>query len=333
MATTIRSFSKINLGLAIGPAREDGFHSLATVYQTLALYDRVTVEARPARTTSMILSSNNPRVPTDASNTAWRMAERVLAVAGRTAHILIHIEKRLPIEGGLGAGSANAAATLLALERELGITIPEAARMRMAAEVGSDVPLFLSGGMTYGCGRGEITRPLTDSPSLPCVVALPGVGVSTAQAFRDWDNSLTASAASSKMNRLSESVGKLFDRNPLSGVFHWKDLAESPLLALVRTGIDNDFEQVVFPKYPLLGKIKRVLSFGSGEEDRSGLNSDSAIYAALSGSGSAVFGLYRTPSAAEQVIRRLQVLGVAAVQTRTLPRSEYEEAMWASEPV
>ena len=108
MPTTIRSCSKINLGLAIGPARSDGFHALTTVYQTLALHDLVAVEAQDAPVTSILLTSNHPGVPRDASNTAWRMVEVALAEMERTAEVRIHIEKRLPVQGGLGAGSANA---------------------------------------------------------------------------------------------------------------------------------------------------------------------------------------------------------------------------------
>ena len=125
MSVTLRSFAKINLGLAIGPSRPDGFHALATVYQTIALHDLVTVTALPAATTRITLSSNDERVPLDSRNTAWKIVERALAVSGVAAQVAIHIEKRLPVQGGLGAGSANAAAALLGLERELGVSLSE----------------------------------------------------------------------------------------------------------------------------------------------------------------------------------------------------------------
>ena len=119
MPTTVRSHAKINLGLYIGAPRPDGFHSLATVYQTLELHDFVTVTAHPASTTSISLTSNDPRVPTDNRNTAWKMVSLALEDLGTPAEVTIHIEKRLPIQGGLGAGSANAVAALVGLEREL----------------------------------------------------------------------------------------------------------------------------------------------------------------------------------------------------------------------
>src|SRR5206468_9880015 len=99
------------------------------------------------------------------------------------ADISIHIEKRLPVQGGMGAGSANAAAALIGLERELGVALPGAERLALAGKVGSDVPLFLLGGSVLGLGRGEQVIPLPDMPSVFCVIAVPEVGVSTPQAF------------------------------------------------------------------------------------------------------------------------------------------------------
>ena len=120
MPTAVRSHAKINLGLGIGAPRPDGFHGLATVYQTLELYDVVTVTARPASATAIRLTSNDSRVPTDSRNTAWKMIELALKSWAVTAEVEIHIEKRLPVQGGLGAGSANAVAALVGLEAELG---------------------------------------------------------------------------------------------------------------------------------------------------------------------------------------------------------------------
>ncbi len=120
MATTVRSHAKINLGLHIGAPRADGFHGLATVYQTLAVHDRVTVAARAAASTRIRLTSNDRRVPTDERNTAWKMTELALRWVDRTAEVEIHIEKRLPVQGGMGAGSANAVAALVGLGAELG---------------------------------------------------------------------------------------------------------------------------------------------------------------------------------------------------------------------
>ena len=176
MPTRVRSYSKINLGLAIGPPRPDSFHSLATLYQTLALHDVVTVSARRASQSRLVLSSNDPRVPCDGRNTAWKMVEKTLAQLDLKAEVEVHIRKRLPIQGGMGAGSANAAAALIGLERELQLNVTQAARLKAAAQVGSDVPLFLIGGSVLGSDRGQDVEAVADislagETEIPCVVA------------------------------------------------------------------------------------------------------------------------------------------------------------------
>jgi len=396
MATRVRSYSKINLGLAIGPVRADGFHGLTTLYQTLDLHDLVTVTARQASAgeeTRISLTTNHPFVPRDGRNTAWRMVERCLVRLGVAAEVQIHIEKSLPVQGGMGAGSANAAAALLGLERELGVALPGVERLRLAAEIGSDVPLFLLGGAVLGLGRGEQVVPMPDLPRTYCVAAVPSVGVSTPVAFREWDARRAAEAAEKptlgdeaaedgapntlagliatarvagltlppKVDRLQELSlaysslsaqtgvslsGKTGDSKPgTSGIVRdpnsekqrdlpgenqadaLNDLAENTLLALVRTGIGNDFEEVVFPQYPSLRITKRQL-MGSGLDG-------SAIYAALSGSGSALFGLYRSERDAKAAQQRVQSavsasgVGVQVFLTETLPRAEYWERMFA----
>jgi 4-diphosphocytidyl-2-C-methyl-D-erythritol kinase len=362
MPTHVRSHCKINLGLAIGPPRTDGFHALATLYQTLALHDVVTVSARrlgAGEASWLALSTNHPQVPTDSRNTAWKMARWALERAGVSAEVTIHIQKDLPVQGGLGAGSANAAAALIGLERELGLTLSEADRLTIAAEVGSDVPLFLVGGAVLGRNRGEDVAPLRDFPPTRCVVAIPEVGVSTPLAFKEWDglcaakanqtngadapNGLTGPGQPDRLEKLSHVYASVLGVSPSterasesSGIVHdeaperkrggssepksLNDLAGNPLLALVRTGIENDFEQVVFPQYPLLREIKHLL-MGSTEAG--------AIYAALSGSGSALFGLYRNEEDAKAAQQRVQASGCKALLTETLPRPEYWRTMFA----
>ena len=333
MSTCVRSYSKINLGLAIGPVRSDGFHALRTLYQTLELHDLVTVEARSltaSSATTISISCEHAGVPCDASNTAWRMVEAALEALHVSAEVHIHIEKRLPVQGGLGAGSGNAAAALIGLEGELGLRLSGTERLAIAAGIGSDVPLFLIGGAVLGLGRGEEVYPMPDFPAYECVVAAPGVGVSTPAAFREWDrihasSGLTGSAASDNLEELSLALASAFGEPHSSGVSPLGgDLAENPLLALVRTGIENDFESVVFPQYPSLGEIKRLLA-GSPKSEYA------AVYAALSGSGSALFGLYATGMAADAARERLVSAGITAYRTRTLPRGEYWRGMVGGE--
>jgi 4-diphosphocytidyl-2-C-methyl-D-erythritol kinase len=381
MSTRVRSYSKINLGLAIGPTRPDGFHSLTTLYQTLSLHDLVTVTARRSPLSHITLTTNHPFVPRDSRNTAWRIVENCLTRLGIAAEVEIHIEKALPVQGGLGAGSANAAAALIALERELGLSLPPVDRLHLAAGIGSDVPLFLLGGAVLGLGRGEQVIPLPDLPRTHCVVAVPTVGVSTPAAFKDWDArhptppsaGLTPPAQLDRLTELSLAYSALSARSGeslagdtgksksgTSGIVRVQtpekqrdsadadqnanqpetpnDLAENTLLALVRTGIgsdgrqglQNDFEEVVFPQYPSLRITKRQL-MGS---DLDSFSADSpAIYAALSGSGSALFGLYRSEAEAKAAQQRVQsatsAIGVKTFLTETLPRSSYWDSMFA----
>jgi 4-diphosphocytidyl-2-C-methyl-D-erythritol kinase len=304
------------------------------VYQTLALHEWVTVEARRATAMRITLSSNHPRVPTDAGNTAWRMVARSLELLDLRAEVHIHIDKQLPVQGGLGGGSANAIAALIGLEHELDCQLSPPERLLLAAEIGSDIPLFLLGGAVVGVGRGEEVYPLPDIPSRACVVALPAIGVSTPQAYRDWDSlqaaaALTVTAPSATIAVLSRSIAAAFGEPHSSGVFSEVvnarvDRAEDPLLALVRTGIENDFERVVFPLYPFLGEIKRILAGVPGTED-------AAVYAGLSGSGSALFGLYRTSAAAQAALVRLERHGVTGLVTSTLPRSDYWRTMMVAD--
>jgi 4-diphosphocytidyl-2-C-methyl-D-erythritol kinase len=358
MPATIPAFAKINLGLSIGPLRPDGFHELRTIYQTIALHDVIGVELQ--RGSGIEIRCRDRRVPLDSANTCYRMAEKAMAARKARGRVVIEIEKRLPLQGGLGAASANAVAALLALEPELRKAIPVSEKLRMAAEVGSDLPLFLIGGTVLGVGRGEDVYPLPDLPSLPCVVAMAEIQVSTPKAFADWDaqfaplekggpcaasavfgqagkadsaptesrpgltsressqaSKLTGFSASDRMLKFGQRVsawlmsqsnaGKVASGVPAMG----RGRAESPLLDLVRTGIENDFERVVFPQYPELREVKRVL-------ERAG-----AIWASLSGSGSAIYGLFDSRGAAEKAAAILQKKGTSAKVTTTLTRRQY----------
>jgi 4-diphosphocytidyl-2-C-methyl-D-erythritol kinase len=348
MTIVVRSFAKINLGLYIGAARADGYHDLRTVYQTIALHDviRVSIERNSGRGSGIEILCRNkdPRVPLDSSNTCYRIAERVTAELGAQRRVCIEIEKRLPVQGGLGAASSNAVATMLALElalkktRALKKTLPAAARLRIAAEVGSDLPLFLVGGTTLGVGHGEEVYPLPDLPAMAMVVVTPEVGVSTARAFADWDalvqrekaaelrsawtgedarpstgaEQLTRPGASDRLFEVGCALSAWLNSYPNTGASaKGGSRAGNVLSDLVRTGIENDFEKVVFPQYPELRDIKGAL-------ERAG-----SRYASLSGSGSTLYGLFRSPADAEKAASRLRKQGLKAVATSTLTRQKY----------
>ena len=375
MTVTVRSFAKINLGLAIGPKRADGFHELRTVYQTIALHDILRLKVE--RGSGIEIRCADPRVPTDESNTCFKIIELAMAALKAKGRVVLEIEKRLPVQGGLGGASGNAVAALIALERALKKQLPGAERLRIAADVGSDLPLFLVGGTVLGVGRGEEVYPLPDLPATPCVVATPEIGVSTPKAFADWDalvenpaehgsvwtaeggcphvgsggiksvnraeagstmagedarrsindylEKLTLPDPSDRMMELGRVVSLWLSSVPgksagrQSGVpAGGRGRAETLLLDLVRTGIENDFERVVFPQYPELGDVKGVF-------ERAG-----ALYSALSGSGSAVYGLFKTKIGAERAAKRLQGKGIPAQATTTLTRPRYQKKFQVS---
>jgi 4-diphosphocytidyl-2-C-methyl-D-erythritol kinase len=374
MTVAVRSFAKINLGLYIGAARADGYHDLRTVYQTIALHDVIRVSVGRGRGIEILCTNKDPRVPLDSSNTCYRMAERVMDELGAKGRVSIEIEKRLPVQGGLGAASSNAVATMVALERALKKTravrkkLSGPARLRIAAEVGSDLPLFLVGGTTLGVGRGEEVYPLADLPSVPMVVVTPEVGVSTAQAFADWDallsgdkaaelrsawtgegarphtssgaelrsagrpgaavltrasmgedarrsignDELTRAGASDRLFEVGRALSAWLSGYPNTGASAKGGSRAGSLLSdLVRTGIENDFEKVVFPQYPELRDIKGAL-------ERAG-----SQYASLSGSGSTLYGLFRSSADAARAANRLRKQGVRAEATSTLTRQQY----------
>ncbi len=319
MPVTVRSFGKINLGLYIGSLFRNGFHQLRTIYQTIALCDVIKVTA--ANGAGIEIKCKDDRVPSDESNTCWRVADRVLKALKRRNKITIQIEKTLPVQGGVGAASSNAVATMLAMERELGEALSPDDRLSIASAVGSDLPLFLVGGTVLGIGRGEEVFPLFDLPEAPLVIVAPAVGVSTPQAFADWDllaaksPELTGPDGAARINGFSRSVfawltGSIAGVPSKSGSRAEK-VATTPLLDLVRAGIENDFERVVFPQYPELREVKRVL-------ERQG-----AKYASLSGSGSTLYGVFESSEAAEQAAQKLSADGLNAVATRTISRREY----------
>jgi 4-diphosphocytidyl-2-C-methyl-D-erythritol kinase len=332
MTVTVKSFAKINLGLRIGPARADGFHGLLTVYQTIGLHDVIRVGV--GRGTGIEIRCDDPRVPRDESNTCFRIVQRAMTAMRAKARVVIEIEKRLPVQGGLGGASANAVATLLALERVVRKKLTQVEKLQIAAEVGSDLPLFLVGGAVLGVGRGEQVYPLPDFPATACVVVTPEIGVSTPKAFAEWDrlcesrsaknesgNKLTALHSFDRMNELSRGLsawlGGLYSSAP-SGFLEGRGRAGNPLLRLDRAGIENDFEQVVFPEYPKLGEAKRALV-------RAG-----AKYASLSGSGSTLYGLFASRQAAASAVAQLRKQGWAAQATSTISRSAYGRRLFAA---
>lgn len=285
---SLPAFAKVNLDLRVLGVRADGYHDLKTVFQSLALADRVTV--RPARG-PFVLTCDAPAVPADHRNLVWKAAVLLWQFArlGRTGPrgVAIHLEKRIPAEAGLGGGSADAAVTLMALNRFWALGLDGATLSRLGARLGADVPFFLVGGTALGLGRGDDIYPLTDLPRASVVLVRPAFGVSTADAYR-WHD---------------ESVQRPRPRpaaRPLPA--NWPAWAQS---------LQNDLELAVVARHPAIARIRQQLV-------RAG-----AVSAAMSGSGSAVFGLFDRPETARQAARGLARPDWMVTTTRTLTRAQY----------
>ncbi|HVW05435.1 MAG TPA: 4-(cytidine 5'-diphospho)-2-C-methyl-D-erythritol kinase [Vicinamibacterales bacterium] len=283
----LRPSAKINLTLRVGPRRDDGFHDVTTVLQSIAIADTLTVTARPG---PFGLSSRSPGVPVDRSNLVWRAAEVLWRERGRTgdprdAHV--KLDKQIPVAAGLGGGSADAAAALVALNTIWNARRPRRALLALAAEIGSDVPFFLLGGTAIGLGRGDELYPVDDVAKLGVIVIKPSFGVATADAYRWLDEARASAAATPAMRGADIDVG--WPTGPVA--------------------LANDLQAPVAERHPMITEmIDACLKEG-------------ALGAAMSGSGSAVFGLF-PDAVARRAIRRLQRPDWLVLLTRTLTRHE-----------
>ena len=286
---TVRAHAKVNLDLRVLGVRADGYHELRTVFQTIELHDTLTCAEQPGPFT---LKCRTPGVPLDADNLVWKAAAALWTALGRGGGIrdvVVHIDKKIPVQAGLGGGSADASAALMALGRLWG-GAPLSLLREVGASIGADVPFFLSGGTALGLGRGEEIYPLVDLPPHFVVIVRPPFGVSTAEAY-GWYGDDRASG--------QRDENREFQQLPVP----WPSRAAQMI---------NDLEPPVLRRHPEIVGIKQQL------------RDLGATAAAMSGSGSAVFGLFRTRSLAERAVKPLSRNGARALVTRTLSRAEHE---------
>ncbi len=277
--------AKLNLGLAVGPRRPDGFHDLATVFQSISLADtleaararrgfRLAVRHEPAAARGTLPARTRAAVPAGAGNLALRAARLAMRHLGAAGGVRLRLTKRIPAQAGLGGGSADAAAALVAVFALHGARVPPAERLALAAELGSDVPFALLGGTALGTGRGERLRPIRPGPSFRAVVAVPRWRVSTARAFRALDRSRYGLTRRNAKLRFAKVTGRM---------------ALQPC-ELIRLG--NSFEDVLGPRRPdFVGLCSRMREAGLVEPR-------------MTGSGSAVFGVLGRGLSAPAVLGR-----------------------------
>lgn len=254
----IKSFAKINLGLEVLGRREDGYHELKTLFQSISLHDDL--EFTRLESPDIRLSGSDPEIPWDSNNLIHKAAELLRRESGFSGGAEIRVKKRIPAGKGLGGGSSNAAGTLAALNRIWEVGFDRARLMRLAARLGADVSYFLEGGLCLGTGIGERIEPLDDLPELACVLALPERFMSSAGVYERLPAILTSQGKISKID----------------GFLSRREIC----------GLINDLEETVFRIDPLL-KATKCLFQKVGAE-----------LSLVSGSGSAVFGLFREKSRA-----------------------------------
>ena len=288
-SVVVRAHAKINLDLRVLGTRADGFHELRTVFQAISLHDVITCIPRPG---PFAIECETAGVPLNDTNLVWRAAQRLwrsLRRSGDVANVVIHLDKRIPLQAGLGGGSGDAAAALVGLARLWQVPVRPPQLVDICATLGADVPFFLSGGTALGLGRGEEIYPLADLPRHWVVLLVPGFGVSTIDAYSWWDNDRVQTRGSAP-------------REPQYVPGPWPSRAAQMV---------NDLEVSIARHHPEIDQMKAALK-------RAG-----ALAAAMTGSGSTVFGLFQKRFDAVRAVGRLEGLGWRVILTQSLGRDEF----------
>jgi len=277
----LRANAKINLFLDVLDKRPDGYHNIETIFQSIDLHDTLTFR----KAESINIKCDNPDIPLDSSNLAYKAAELLIKESGRNLGADIDIIKRIPIGGGLAGGITDASATLIGLNQlwELDYTLDDL--LKFAEKLGSDVPFCLIGGTALGTGRGEILTSLRSLTKLYVVIANAGIQVSTAWAYKNLSNSGLTECGKSD-NILIEKI----QHNDLTNIgLHFF----------------NAFEQIVFQHYPIVGETKAEM-----------LRSD-VLGAMMTGSGSTVFAITDKEHVAHEVWDRVAEITKYCIITET----------------
>ena len=278
----IRSFAKINLGLEIVGKREDGYHDLRTLYQTITFHDEM--EFLPAEDGLLRLEGDDPSVPWDESNLILKAARALQEVTGSRRGTTIRVGKKTPAGAGLAGGSSNAAAALHALNKMWALGLGRRGLESVARRLGADVAFFLHGGLCLGSERGDRLRELSDLGPFSCLLALPPFPISTASVYAALPRTLTSGGKDSKMMRFLET----------------RDFGL----------LENDLETVILRTHPELGDFKRFFQ------------SEGAELSLVSGSGSAVFGLFSDRAKARRALERMERTPRGFL-AEVLPREDY----------
>ncbi len=292
---TERANAKINLFLDVTAKRENGYHEIVSIMQTVSLCDLVTVDFRPHLHTSVHLNaSGNDRMPTDCRNLAWRAAELFLSEVGRTGEVFIGIEKHIPMAAGLAGGSADAAAVLRGLNALCDAPLHMDALCELGSRLGADVPFCIVGGTCLAQGIGEQLKECPSAPDVPMVVACKGEGVSTPWAY----------------GRLDERYRQFVDGGSHAPLRPLLSALETQAHAETAKYLYNIFEEVVPAVHGDIEPLKQVM------------REEGAAVSMMSGSGPSVFGMFEEHEAAARACKRLREMGAAAFVCH--PQGKYQ---------
>ena len=292
-----RSYAKLNLTLQILGKRQDGYHEIDTVLQTISLHDEIRFTSR---TDGQIhLHCDDPEIPTDHQNLIVKAANMLRKYSSEIRGVNIRLSKKIPAQGGLGGASSNAAVSVIALNQLWDLRLTQDEMVSTSANLGSDVPFFLSGGTARAQGTGTVISDLPDFPGTPLIVITPNAKVSTPLAY-------AALKAPSLTTQGSVSI--------LSSSF-----AGPSSVRFTSEALHNDFEEVIFEIEPEIGRAKQAL-LDSGAQG--GL---------LAGSGSSVFGLYENKDARERALASLKCeQGWRVFSCETISREGYSKSLISS---
>jgi 4-diphosphocytidyl-2-C-methyl-D-erythritol kinase len=292
----LRSLAKINLDLRVLHKRPDGFHELRTIFQTISVADTIEIDYAPGRTRIDLDSSID--IP---GNLILKACDLVMHAAKARGQLQVRLRKRIPMGSGLGGGSSNAATMLLALPALLKKTLPLEKLLELGAELGSDVPFFLIGGTAVGLGRGTELYPLPDAPASPGLLITPEIHSSTAAAYAALRHKVLHEPARDILNK-----------------FQAATLASQWPTANSQWAAVNDFETVVFRQHPQLQSIKgKLLQLG-------------ARRAMMTGSGSALFGLFPSRQVRDRAAERFRAefRGNQVYPFSIVSRGRYRALWW-----
>ncbi|HZX10734.1 MAG TPA: 4-(cytidine 5'-diphospho)-2-C-methyl-D-erythritol kinase [Acidobacteriota bacterium] len=278
----VKAFSKINLGLEVLKKRDDGYHDIRTLFQSISLHDSIEVDLYSSD--KIVINGSDRSISWGKENLVYKAAYIMKEQAMTDKGIHIHVQKNIPAGAGLGGGSSDAAVTLLALNKILGLNLRKDELKEFGKGLGADVPYFFEGGLCIGTKRGDEISLIDDLPKLFCLLVLEGTSVSTRSVYKSFGESLTSRDKESKIIEFLST----------------RELG----------GLENDLEETVFQLHPQIEDVKHLVM------------KTEPVLSLVSGTGSVVFGIFRSEEKARTAVKRIEKV-YPTVLAETLNREQY----------